>query len=210
MEPERKLSICIAEFPSVNKGRFHTALLLVDESSAELNVIQQLHFKDHANSAQDELDGKVFMVPYVKNGMRKQTADSIVLLTHVIGGYERDTLDAWNHILAHASEVRDVKPPFNSDNIHLPNALNCRMGVISALASIGIEVDESFVEEEFFKSDAGTKDNSIKVSHVFSFYTEERPDLDVVREQNEALSELLPKPSSDTPSFRSVLEHRNR
>ena len=192
MEEERKLSICIAEFPSRAEGRFHTGLLLIEESEKDWHVVQHLHFSDYAEAPNGTPNGVVRMIPYVRDGMSYENLESIKHMMPVIGGYERDILDTWNHMLAHAYDVKEEGYEYDCTNRNSPNALNCRMGVVSALASIGINV-----EDGYYKNKAGTVDNRIGISFIFPLFATEREDLDVVRDQNTALSELLPRPEQE-------------
>lgn len=197
MEPEKKLSICIAEFP-LGQDRYHAALLLIEEGGDDLCIVQHLHFGDYEETTNGKPNGIYRMIPYVRNGMSSDNVESIKHLYPVIGGYERDTLEAWNHILAHAIEVREQNIPFDYEDRHLPHARNCRMGVVSALKSIGINTQGSYPpEDRIFLGQAGTVSDSISISYVFDFYSEARQDLKTVREQNANLSEVLPRPKEE-------------
>lgn len=187
-EPERKLSIYAAEIPSKVDGMLHAALLLVDETTHKPSIVQHLHFGDYKETSKDGTS-RIIMIPFVRDGMNSETEASIAHQYPIIRGHERDILDAWNHMLAHALEVRERKLTFDYDTRDQIDALNCRMGIISALELIGIKIDMAF-----FKDISGTSKNRIQVSEVFSLFNQPREELEIVREQNTALSEALPRP----------------
>jgi len=212
MQTQRQLSIYIAEFPGNaqegnNEERFHPALLLVDEGQEGLEVLQQLHFNDYAETLMDELDGNIKMVPNARKGMKETTKSKIAHLYPIIGGYECDTMHAWNHMLEHALIVKKANLLFDYNDRHLPHANNCRAGIVSALRSIGIDV-----EDEFYKNDAGTLAARISVSSVFSFSATCRQSLEDLRRSNEALVEALPEPWDDVkaPSLKDAVDHLKR
>ncbi len=191
MFQERKMSIYIAEFPNRNEDttRYHTALFLVDEGSDEPEVVQQLHYNDHANDLMDELQGIIRIVPNIRHGLKSKTSLGDLHVYPIIGGHETDMLQMWNHILAHSIEVRSQELLFDYHDRNLPHANNCRAGIISALASIGIGV-----EDEYYASDAGTIASRIAVSSVFNTSVAPALSLSEVIAENERLTAALIPP----------------
>lgn len=140
---EKKLSIYIAEFPNSNSEgdggvRYHTALLLIDEGQASLQIVQELHFNDYAADMMDELQGLIKIVPNVRQGKSTKRPLDDLRLYPIIGGYETTTMTLWNHMLKHAVSVKQADLLFDYHDRHLPHANNCRAGTVSALASIGV------------------------------------------------------------------------
>lgn len=190
---ERKLSIYVAEFRNSgdegNGGlRYHTALLLVDEGQDSLQIAQELHFNDYAADMMDELQGLIRIVPNVRQGKSTKRPLDDLRLYPIIGGYETTTMPLWNHMLKHAVTVKEADLLFDYHDRHLPHANNCRAGTVSALASIGVGV-----EDEYYASDAGTKAGRITIQEIFSFAHAHQQGVNELRSENAKLMlQLLP------------------
>ncbi|MEM6811005.1 MAG: hypothetical protein AAF549_00885 [Pseudomonadota bacterium] len=193
MISERKFSIYIAEFPDPegedkNNLRYHTALFLVDETQNSPTVVQELHFNDYAEDLMDELMGIVKIVPNVRHGQSTKRSLDNLQIYPIIGGYESSTMALWNHMLKHAVKVKEANLTFDYEDRHLPYANNCRAGIVSALATIGIGV-----EDEYYASDAGTKASRIKIGEIFSSANSEQKTISELHSENARLRlQLLP------------------
>lgn len=195
MTEERKLSIYVAEQPwtqcdgDVEELIHHTALLLVDESGDEIEVVQQLHFNNYNVNPWLEEYGESTMVPNIRHGLTKSQSLDDMYLYPVIGGREYNTLHMWNHMLRQAVDIREQELRFDLQNMGLVYANNCRAGIIASLKSIGIPYDPAF-----YKSEAGSKAGVIRVNTEFSFASLPQVSLQELQIENEALCEELIPP----------------
>lgn len=181
---QSKLAIYIAERPyplENDEVTYHSFLMLVDESSHPVTVLQQLHYNDDANGYFD---------PNVRQGVSDPLKhldrfDKLEVFP-VIGGNSETMLTLWNKALAYAAFIKDSKVQFSSNPLQNEYSTNCRTAVLETLKAIGIESFGSMYAENI-----GLKSSALpKVLKTFSSICEIMP-LNFLKAENKDFSELM-------------------
>lgn len=161
-----KLAIYVAERLETDRYSdegdwHHSFLMLVDETTRPITVLQQLHFDaDSRNSCA--------LLPIVMEGTSdpQKFGDRFnnILVYPVIGGKIRDVLNLWNDALAYSLDLKSKNITFDREYYKFgEEAVNCRAGVIAALDSIGIDYSRGF-----YAGGAGTQCCDIPLNRDFS------------------------------------------
>ncbi|MEM8833859.1 MAG: hypothetical protein AAGB32_04885 [Pseudomonadota bacterium] len=156
---ESKLAIYVGERPyiEINKqSLFHSYLLLVDETTHPVTILQQLHFDN---------DGLRF-APHATVGIRKppELSSSIqsTFLLPIIGGNALEIMHLWDKALNYAFVVSSWPTPFDENPHGSDDVANCRAGVMKVLRLLGIDVSpEDFIEK------AGTNNSTLPTIENF-------------------------------------------
>lgn len=159
-DKEAKYAIYIAERLEREMGDqldtwYHTFLLLVDETTEPVTVLQQLHYNDdiHGN-----------LLPNVRMGLSDPDKFKDVLVYPLVGGRAKEILEGWNAALSFAFYLKHSNIPFGDNYKYGEMHVNCRAAIIATLKSIGIDTDESSYAQK-----AGVYCQDIPVSKIFEF-----------------------------------------
>ena len=159
MPEETKLAIYFAEreeksFQDSMKPTHHAFLLLIDESTEPVSILQQLHFND----CQDGRTGEYYLLPNVRKGTSLERILSEVRALPLISGNESTILDMWNNTLKEAIYQKAFKHKFSLDYDTNPEAINCRAGLLHVLKGLGIDLGK-----DAFSAEGGTACKSLEL-----------------------------------------------
>ncbi len=138
----------------------HTFLMLVDETTLPITILQQLHF-----DADSENDYSLTPIALVGTSNPNQYPDRFknVSIFPVLGGNVGNIVNVWNDALSYAFYLKHMGIPFDVTGYKfVKDAVNCRAGVIATLNSIGIEYARGC-----YVGDAGTTCKDIPLSKHF-------------------------------------------
>lgn len=138
----------------------HTFLMLVDETTCPVTILQQLHFDA-------DPDNDYSLVPIALEGTSNpnQYPERFknVSVFPVLGGNFADILNIWNDALSYSFYLKHMGIPFDTTGYKfVEDAVNCRAGVIATLNSIGIDYARGY-----YAGNAGTSCKIIPLNKGF-------------------------------------------
>ena len=198
----RKLAIYVAERleheendPSDNW--YHTFLILVDEATGPLHILQQLHYNDGPNLS---------LLPNVRLGVALSRRQALefreVMAEKVFEGTSEEVLLRWNYALGYATYLKYSDISFGLGYKHDPDAVNCRSAVIATLKNIGIDYDRRHYAQQ-----AGESCRVIPLGRVFNEASTDPVSLQELAETNEAMYLTLKADWGNTRRYIGPVRH---